>query len=124
LITVARELFHAEEYHDTGTEDIVARAAVGTRGTLSTASQTRRTGSRLSSSCRARLLGAAWGGVQAFVRGSPDPEVQRVILIDGPGVLGWDEWREIEAQYGLGAIEAAIGAGPSGVNRRVTSHTS
>lgn len=51
-----------------------------------------------------------------------------MILIDGPAVFGWDEWREIEAQYGLGAIEVALktemGAGPSGVNRRVTSRTS
>ena len=31
-----------------------------------------------------------------------------MILIDGPAVLGWDEWREIEAQYGLGAIEVAL----------------
>jgi hypothetical protein len=71
-------------------------------------------------SCRWRLLGAAWGGVQAFVRGSLDPEVQRVILIDGPADLGWDEWREIEAQHGLGAIEVALktamGAGPFGVS--------
>jgi hypothetical protein len=71
-------------------------------------------------SCRARPLGAAWGWVHAFVRGSLDPEVQRVILIDGPAVLGWDEWREIEAQYGLGAIEVAlktaIGAGPFDVS--------
>ena len=67
-------------------------------------------------------------GLRAFVRGALGPEVQRVILIDGPAVLGWDERREIEAQFGLGTIEVALDTarapGPSGVNRRVTSHTS
>ena len=36
-------------------------------------------------------------------------------MIDGPAVLGWDQWREIEARHGLGAIgrllEAGIGDG-------------
>ena len=40
----------------------------------------------------------------AFLDASLDPEVRRVLLIDGPAVLGWDTWREIEARYGLGAI--------------------
>jgi hypothetical protein len=120
LITAARELFHAQEYHDTGTKEIVARAAVGTRGALSAASQTRRTGSRFSSKLSSATFGSSLGpgtGVRPRVA---RPRVQRVILIDGPAVLGWDESREIEAQYGLGAIEVALktamGAGPFGVS--------
>jgi hypothetical protein len=35
----------------------------------------------------------------------------RVLLIDGPAVLGWDVWREIEARYGLGAIRHMIAEG-------------
>jgi hypothetical protein len=30
------------------------------------------------------------------------------MLVDGPSVLGWDVWREIDSGYALGALEAAI----------------
>ena len=38
------------------------------------------------------------------------PEVQRIVLIDGPAVLGWERWRDVAERHGLGLIEAAIGA--------------
>lgn len=42
----------------------------------------------------------AWGqltaGCEAFLRASADPEVQRIMLIDGPAVLGWDDWRALD----------------------------
>ena len=50
-------------------------------------------------------------GLHAFLDVSLDPEVRRIILIDGPAVLGWDLWREIEAQHGLGAIEHMLREG-------------
>jgi hypothetical protein len=34
--------------------------------------------------------------------------VQRVVLIDAPSVLGWDVRRAIDADYGLGLLEAAL----------------
>ena len=41
--------------------------------------------------------------------------VQRIALLDGPNVLGWETWHEIEERHGLGLIEggltAAIDAG-------------
>ena len=33
---------------------------------------------------------------------------QRILLIDGPAVLGWARWRELESLYGLGAIRAML----------------
>jgi hypothetical protein len=36
--------------------------------------------------------------------------VQQIVLLDGPSVLGWDRWREIGAEYGLGLIEASVRA--------------
>ena len=29
-------------------------------------------------------------------------------MTDAPSVLGWDEWREIDAQYGLGLVKASL----------------
>jgi AcrR family transcriptional regulator len=36
------------------------------------------------------------------------PDIQQIRLIDAPAILGWVRWRELEAQYGLGAITKAI----------------
>jgi hypothetical protein len=33
-----------------------------------------------------------------------------IVLLDGPSVLGWDRWREIAAEHGLGLIEATLQA--------------
>src|SRR5690606_16100235 len=35
-------------------------------------------------------------GCAAFIRAAADPDVQRIMLIDGPAVLGWNEWRAID----------------------------
>jgi hypothetical protein len=37
-----------------------------------------------------------------------DPEVHRITLIEAPGVLGWDEWKRLDADYGLGVIRTAL----------------
>jgi hypothetical protein len=36
--------------------------------------------------------------------------VQQIILLDGPVVLGWETWREIDSRYSLGALEAGLQA--------------
>ena len=37
-----------------------------------------------------------------------DSAVQRVVLRDGPAVLGWETWREIDSRYSLGLIGAGL----------------
>ena len=37
-----------------------------------------------------------------------DPAVQRIVLIDGPAVLGWETWRGLEEQFGLGVLRHAL----------------
>jgi AcrR family transcriptional regulator len=54
------------------------------------------------------LLTAA---LQQFLDASADNrDVQQILLIDGPAVLGWDQWRSLEADYGLGVITAMLDA--------------
>lgn len=36
--------------------------------------------------------------------------MERVLLLDAPGVLGWRRWREIGQEHGLGVITAALEA--------------
>jgi AcrR family transcriptional regulator len=50
----------------------------------------------------------AYTGVRAFLDGSQDPGVQRIMLLDGPSVLGWERVRELEAPYGLALIKTVI----------------
>ena len=48
-------------------------------------------------------------GLHGFLRASArDRDVQQILLVDGPSVLGWEQWRELEASYGLGAIRSQL----------------
>jgi AcrR family transcriptional regulator len=54
-------------------------------------------------------------GSLAFLDACLDPAVRRIVLLEAPAVLGWDQWREIDERYGLAllthAVQAAIDAG-------------
>ena len=48
-------------------------------------------------------------GLQSFLDAAAvDPAVQRIVLVDGPAVLGWETWRGLEEQYGLGVLRQAL----------------
>lgn len=47
-------------------------------------------------------------GLAAFLDVCQRPEVLRIALTDAPSVLGWETWRAIEAQHGLGLITGMI----------------
>lgn len=47
-------------------------------------------------------------GGELFLSSCARPEIERIVLIDAPAVLGWDCWREIGERYGLGLIEGAL----------------
>ncbi|GEK22339.1 TetR family transcriptional regulator [Cellulomonas xylanilytica] len=51
-------------------------------------------------------------GSLAFMRAVVDPSVRRVLLVDGPAVLGWTAWRSMDEAHsgrllvdGLGALD-------------------
>src|SRR5690606_19385916 len=48
---------------------------------------------------------------EAWLDACQSPEVQRIVLIDGPSVLGWSRWRELCQPHILGLIETALGQG-------------
>ncbi|GAA4875751.1 TetR/AcrR family transcriptional regulator [Actinomycetospora straminea] len=53
--------------------------------------------------------------LDAWLTVSADPEVRRLVLLDGPSVLGWPRFRELALRYSLGMTEqllrAAVEAG-------------
>ena len=57
--------------------------------------------------------------MRAFLDACADPAVIRHPHLDAPAVLGWAEWREIDAQRWLGLVTMALQeAMDSGVLRR------
>ncbi|SNS30888.1 transcriptional regulator, TetR family [Streptosporangium subroseum] len=54
-------------------------------------------------------------GCQAFLTAGTDPDVQRIMLVDGPSVLGWNEWRALDeaasARHLAEALTALIEGG-------------
>jgi AcrR family transcriptional regulator len=123
LIAAARALFAQRGYAGVGTEEIVQRAGV-TRGALYhhfrggkedlfktvlvqvSAEMTQRIAAAAASA------GDPWQeltvGTEAFLDACTVPEIQRIVMIDGPAVLGWDVWRALDAEQSLGLIEAVV----------------
>ena len=46
--------------------------------------------------------------VAAWLDACENPEVRRIVLIDGPAVLGWERWRAICQPHILGMIQAVL----------------
>jgi AcrR family transcriptional regulator len=125
VIAAARRLFAEKGYFATGTTEIVDAAGVGTRGALYHHFESKRSlflavfeeiEIDLGAKVGVTITGTTWldrldQALAGFLDASLDPEVRRILLIDGPAVLGWDTWREIEARYGLGAIRHMVGEG-------------
>ena len=47
-------------------------------------------------------------GAQLFLDACAEPEVQRILLLDAPAVMGWEAWRDLAGRYGLGLVEFAL----------------
>jgi AcrR family transcriptional regulator len=124
LIRAAQRLFTRKGYAATSTEEIV-RAAKVTRGALyhhfSDKEQLFRAVFEASEAqMLERVLGAAANvpsplaqlqvAVDAFLEACLDAQVRRIILQEGPAVLGWTTWHEIDSQYAFGAVSAGLQA--------------
>jgi AcrR family transcriptional regulator len=118
LLRAGRRLFAERGFAGVGTEEIVAEAGV-TRGALYHHFADKRDLFRAVHEQLEQALVADIGeriggiedpwelivtGVGAFLDSCTDPAVRRIALLDAPAVLGWAEWREIDARYGLGLI--------------------
>jgi AcrR family transcriptional regulator len=125
LLRVARELFAVRGYADVGTEEIV-RAAHVTRGALyhhfaDKRDLFRAVHAQLAEELLQRIVAQTAGsadawealtrGMSAFLDVCTDPAVIRISHLDAPAVLGWAEWREVDAQHWLGLVTMAVQEG-------------
>jgi AcrR family transcriptional regulator len=124
LVAAARKLFADRGYAGVGTEEIV-RAAGVTRGALyhhfnGKEGLLEAVYEQIEEEVTQKIatdalsghdpFEALRAGARSFLAHCLEPEVQRIVLLDSPAVLGWERWRAIGERYGLGLVEAALQA--------------
>jgi len=124
LIATGRRLFGEKGFAATSTEEILSDAEVS-RGALyhhfsSKTDLFRATFEAVEEELTANLLEIATAGGEtdpvkilelgfnAFLDQCVKPEVQRIVMLDAPTVLGWDTWHELDERYAFGTIKAVL----------------
>ncbi len=124
LVQAARALFAENGFAGVGTETIV-RAAGLTRGALYHQFADKadlfaavyetiendiaiRIGERIAREGAADPIEVMKLGAHTWLDVCAEPEVQQIVLLDGPAVLGWERWREIGMRYGMGLVEGVL----------------
>ena len=115
LVAVARAGFAEHGYAAAATEEMVHAAGV-TRGALyhhfgSKEGLFRAVLEQVHAEVAERVGAAAeaesddWeallAGCRAFLFAANDPAIQQIMLIDGPAVLGWSAWRQMDEEHSL-----------------------
>jgi AcrR family transcriptional regulator len=124
LIGAARRLFGAEGFAEVGGERIASAAGM-TRGALYhqfadkadlfaavldqvEAEIAQRVAEAVVGLDPTDISGMLLAGAGAWLDASTEPDLQRIVLLDGPSVLGWDRWREICLRHTVGLIAALL----------------
>lgn len=122
LIREGRRLFATLGYNGVGLSEIVSAAGV-TKGALyhhfdgkvslfrAVLEQVQReVAQRISANADAQA--DPWSrlttGCDSFLDVTADPDIQRIMLIDGPAVLGWDTWRTIDEEASVQHLKQAL----------------
>ena len=133
IVRAARELFATRGYGAVGTNEVVERAGV-TRGAMyhhfrekkdlfrAVYEQVER---EVLEATIASMQGThdPWeqlvAGTRSFFDACTDSELRQIGLVDGPAVLGWQEWRDVGRRYVFGAVTFVLqDAMDKGVLRR------
>ena len=122
LIAIATRMFAERGYEDTSIEAVLREAGVS-RGSLyhhfpSKEALFEAVAEEVETSAGTQTVRAASGaqgpvealraGFLAWIRLAGDPVVRRILLIDGPSVLGWERWRAMEEHHALGLVRAVL----------------
>jgi AcrR family transcriptional regulator len=122
LVSVARELFGKLGYDNTSIGAILARSGVARgalyhhfadkaalfeavlEGTIADVASSSADAARAAPDPTAGLH----AGCATWLKAALHTDVQRIVLIDAPAVVGWSRRRELDEQYTLGALRANL----------------
>jgi len=123
LVDAGRALFVEKGYFNTSISELVARSGVGTRGAFyhhfkDKAELFRAVFEEVERDLTLRSLASPppgsdpWerltAGLHGFLESALEPEVQRVMLLDGPVVLGWKDLRAIQEGNSIALINEMV----------------
>ena len=123
LVEAGRTLFVAKGFFNTSIGDLVASSGVGTRGAFyhhfkDKAELFRAVFEDVERDLTLRSLASPppgadpWqqlsSGLHGFLEAALEPEVQRVMLVDGPVVLGWQTLRTIQEGNSIALIDEKV----------------
>jgi AcrR family transcriptional regulator len=123
LVDAGRALFVEKGYFNTSIGDLVATSGVGTRGAFyhhfkDKAELFRAVFEEVERDLTLRSLASpppgadSWerlcAGLHGFLDSASEPEVQRVMLLDGPVVLGWRTLRAIQEGNSVALINEMV----------------
>jgi AcrR family transcriptional regulator len=123
LVDAGRALFVSTGYFNTSIGDLVTKSGVGTRGAFyhhfkDKAELFRAVFEDVERDLTLRSLASPpqgtdpWerlaAGLHGFLESALEPEVQRVMLLDGPVVLGWQTLRSIEESNSIALINEMV----------------
>jgi AcrR family transcriptional regulator len=124
LVATGRRLFGSEGFAEVGTERLAREAGVS-RGALyhQFADKTELFAAVLDRAEReitdlmagavanqdpANTVEMLLAGADAWLDACAQPGLQRIVLLDGPSVLGWERWREICLHHSVGLVAALL----------------
>ncbi|QSB06084.1 TetR/AcrR family transcriptional regulator [Natronoglycomyces albus] len=123
ILTSATELFASDGYADVSLDD-VAQAANVTRGAIyhhygSKIGLFRSVAAQLQSNIAAEVEAAAHeagkephaqlrAGCHAFLDAITVGPAARVLLVDAPSVIGWDQWRKLDAENSAALLREVL----------------
>ncbi|BBX16093.1 TetR family transcriptional regulator [Mycolicibacterium duvalii] len=124
LVDAGRALFVAQGFFNTSIGDLVTKSGVGTRGAFyhhfkDKSELFRAVFEEVENDLTLRSLASPpqgedpWErlsrGLHSFLDAALEPEVQRIMLLDGPVVLGWQAVRLIQQGNSIALIEEQVG---------------
>jgi AcrR family transcriptional regulator len=122
LLKIANHLFGTKGYEDTSIDEVLERAGVS-KGALYHHFPSKEAlfeavfieGER---DCMKQVAAAAMietdhveqlrAGCQKWLDLVMDRQLRRIAVIDGPAVLGWQRWREIDEQFAFGLTKKSL----------------
>ena len=123
VLAAARKLFAINGFEATSIDDIGAKAGVAKGAVYHHFTSKEEIFTRVLEDVQAEIAAAPIpmaarkitdpveqisAGVLRYLNAATEPNVKRILLIDGPIVIGWQKWREIDDRFFGAGAKAAV----------------